>query len=116
MLLYHVLEDVVLTIFQITNIFSSAVREGKRVTPEEPLERDYCGSHDGEPNQRQSRLSTSKTGIEETVKMARLASVVQTGMFWKYIPDTRNHKQDQSCGSDHPSNITSLLHLVSSEA
>ena len=34
-------------ILEITDELAGAVREGKRVAPEEPLERDYCCGHDG---------------------------------------------------------------------
>jgi hypothetical protein len=44
------------------------VGESKRVTPEEPLEGDDGGGHDGEPDQGQRRLSPSQTGIEETAE------------------------------------------------
>jgi hypothetical protein len=37
-----------------TNELAGVVGEGKRVTPEEPLERDNSGSHDRKPDERES--------------------------------------------------------------
>ena len=35
-----------------TDEFAGLVGKGERVTPEEPLERDYSRGHDGEPDER----------------------------------------------------------------
>jgi hypothetical protein len=37
-----------------TDELAGVVGEGKRVTPEEPLERDNSGSHDRKPDERES--------------------------------------------------------------
>ena len=55
-------------ILKITKELTRSVGESKRVTPEEPLEGDDGGGHDGEPDQGQRRLSPSQTGIEETAE------------------------------------------------
>lgn len=32
--------------------------------------------------------------------------------MWDCIPDTGNHKQDQRCGRDHPSDIAGLFEVL----
>jgi hypothetical protein len=54
-------------VFQIADKFPPGVREGEGVAPEEPLEGDDGGGHDGEPYQGQGRLPPSETRIEESV-------------------------------------------------
>ena len=52
-------------VVEVADEFPRSVREGERVAPEEPLEGGDAGRHHREPYQRQSRLSTSKSGVEE---------------------------------------------------
>jgi hypothetical protein len=49
-----------------TDELAGLVGEGKRVAPEEPLERDNSGGHDGEPDEGQGRLASSQTRVEES--------------------------------------------------
>jgi hypothetical protein len=67
-------------IFQIAEELACSVGEGERETPEEPLEGDDRGCHDGEPDQGQRRLSPSQTGIEEAAE-GLLAIVLQSPRF-----------------------------------
>jgi hypothetical protein len=49
-----------------TDELASMVGESNRVTPEEPLERDNSGSHDRKPDERESRLASGQTRVEES--------------------------------------------------
>lgn len=52
-------------VLQITNVCTSGVGEGQRVSPEEPLEGYDADGHDREPYQREGGLAASETGVEE---------------------------------------------------
>lgn len=111
-------EDIAETnVLQITDVAASGVREGERVTPEEPLEGDHSRGHDREPYQRQGGLSAGETRIEETAIYRKdqplsyqrhvLVSLF-AGLSYLYLPDTWNHEKDERGGCNHPCDITRL--------
>lgn len=58
-----------------TDELAGLVGKCKRVTPEEPLERDYGRGHDGEPDEREGRLASGQAGVEES---AVVISILRT--------------------------------------
>jgi hypothetical protein len=71
-------------ILQITDEFACGVRESKGVTPEEPLEGNDSRSHDGQPDEGQSRLAASQTRIEEATQESQLQVVLHCHVFFVY--------------------------------
>lgn len=66
----------------------SSSRERQGVTPEEPLEADDGDRTHGQQNQRQRRLATGETAVEEA--------------------DTGNHEKNQDSGDDDEGQVSGL--------
>jgi len=78
-------------VLHVTQELAGGVREGEGVAPEEPLEGDDGGGHDGEPDQGQGGLSAGQTRVEETAaREHRSACPVQRGHHVSVDAHTRH--------------------------
>jgi hypothetical protein len=69
-------------VLKVTDVLAGRVREGQRIAPEEPLEGDDGGGHDGEPDEGEGGLAPCEARVEEAGGKRDVSIVLLLHVCW----------------------------------